>query len=78
MPLGATWWQSPWPEIHPGLVMKPDAEQLKHYMKDVVQNYDKYSELAYKNSFLIHKDYNWEKVSKPAVERLKKIQKDHF
>jgi glycosyltransferase involved in cell wall biosynthesis len=78
MPLGAKWWQSPWPETHPGLLMKPDAEQLKYYMKDVVQNYNKYSELAYKNAFLIHKDYNWEKVSKPAVERLQKIQKDHF
>jgi glycosyltransferase involved in cell wall biosynthesis len=78
MPLSATWWQSPWPEVHPGLLMKPNADELKFYMQDVVQNYDRYSDVAYKNAFLIHKDYNWDKVSKPAVERLKKIQKDHF
>lgn len=78
LPLNSVWWQTPWPEIHPGLLMKPDAAQLKQHMQDVVKNYDKYSEVAYKNSFLIHKDYNWEKVSKPAVERLKKIQKEYF
>jgi len=78
MPLNSTWHQSPWPDIHPGLLLKPDALQLKFYMEDVVKNYQNYSDLTYKNSFLIHKDYNWDKVSKPAVERLKKIQKNHF
>lgn len=78
LPLDSKWWKSPWQTIHPGLMLKPDYSQLKEHMKDVVKNYDNYSELAYKNSFLVHKDYNWEKVSKPAVERLKKIQKDHF
>ena len=78
MPLESTWADSPWYETHPGQMLKPDYDQLKFYMKDVVDNYERYSDLAYKNSFLVHKDYNWLKVSKPAVERLKKIQKDHF
>jgi glycosyltransferase involved in cell wall biosynthesis len=78
MPLDSQWWESPWKETHPGLMLKPDYAQLKDYMKNVSKDYETYSELAYKNSFLIHKDYNWDKVSKPAVERLKKIQKDHF
>jgi glycosyltransferase involved in cell wall biosynthesis len=78
MPLDSTWTQSPWEETHPGLLLKPSYAQLKFFMQDVTKNYDSYSDLAYKNAFLVHKDYNWSKVSKPAVERLKKIQSDHF
>jgi len=78
MPLEAVYWDSPWAELHPGLMMKPNFEQLKFYMKDVTKKYLKYSELSYKNSFVIHRDYNWLKVSKPAVKRLKQIQKEYF
>lgn len=78
MPLDSTWAESPWTHTHPGLMLKPDYSQLKFYMEDVAKNYESYSSIAYKNSFLIHKDYNWEKVSKPAVERLKKIQSSYF
>jgi glycosyltransferase involved in cell wall biosynthesis len=78
MPLDSVWTESPWSELHPGLLLKPDYAQLKHFMKDVVSDFDHYAAIAYQNSFLIHKDYNWNKVSKPAVERLKKIQFDHF
>lgn len=77
-PLNSTNVPSPWPITHPGLMMKPDYFQLKFYMKDVAENYEKYSDLAYTNSFLIHKDFNWNKVSKPAIDRLKKIQKANF
>ena len=77
-PLTSVVHPSPWPTIHPGDMYKPNFDQLLFYFKDVVENYDKYSDIAYKNSFLVHKDYNWEKVSKPAVKRLKEIQKSHF
>ena len=78
MPLDSKWWDSPWQSTHPGLMLKPDYAQLKDCMQQITKDYKRYADLAYKNAFLIHKDYNWEKVSKPAVERLKKIQKDHF
>ena len=78
MPLDSVWWESPWKEIHPVIMLKPDYNQLKFYMKDIASDFDHYAEIAYKNSFLIHRDYSWEKVSKPAVERLKNIQKSHF
>jgi hypothetical protein len=78
MPLESTPWPSPWPAVHPGLMLKPDYTQLRFFMKDAFENYEKHCDLAYKNSFLIHKDYNWLKVSKPAVERLEKIQKTYF
>jgi glycosyltransferase involved in cell wall biosynthesis len=78
MPLDSVWAESPWAELHPGLLLKPNYAQLKYFMQDVVSDFDHYAAIAYQNSFLIHKDYNWNKVSKPAVERLKKIQSDHF
>ena len=70
--------KSPWPAIHPGKMMKPNAEQLEQLMLEAYNNYEKYSAETFSNSFLIHKDYNWDKVSKPAVERLKEIQKLNF
>ena len=77
-PLDSKWTASPWTSTHPGELLKPDSQQLEFFMEDIVKNYDKYSDIAYKNAFLIHKDYNWSKVTKPAVERLKEIQKSHF
>jgi glycosyltransferase involved in cell wall biosynthesis len=75
MPLDSEWVQSPWPTTHPGLMLKPSYGQLKYFMKDVVKDYEYYSDISYRNSFLIHRDYNWDKVSKSAVKRLKEIQK---
>ena len=76
MPLDSKLTSSPWPQIHPGAMYKPDFDQMIYYMKDVVENYKTYSDVAYKNSFLIHKDYNWSKVTKPAVKRLLEINKN--
>lgn len=78
MPLGSKWAYSPWQTTHPGNMLQPNYSDLKHFMQDVALDYEYYSAVAYKNSFLIHKDYNWLKVSKPAVERLKQIEKGKF
>ncbi len=78
MPLSSEYWPSPWPSTHPGLLLRPDYAELKFFMKNAPKNYEFYSNIAYKNSFLIHKDYNWDRVSRPAVERLKKIQFEYF
>lgn len=78
MPLDSEWANSPWTTTHPGQLLKPNAEQLENFMRDSVEYYKGYANIAYKNAFLIHKDYNWAKVTKPAVERLKEIQNSHF
>jgi glycosyltransferase involved in cell wall biosynthesis len=78
MPVDSDWQMSPWQQTHPGQMLKPNYDELKFYMKDVAKNYEKYSEKTYKNAFLIHKDYNWEKISKPAIKRLKEIQTQYF
>ena len=78
MPLDSKWWESPWKTTHPGLLMKPDYSQLKYYMKNVVGDYDHYSKIAFKNSFLIHDRFNWDRVSEPAIKRLKEIENSIF
>lgn len=78
LPLDSKWAWSPWQSIHPGYMLAPDLLQLERHMKDVVKYYDKYSKIAFKNSFKVHDEYDWERVSKPAVERLKKIGKSRF
>jgi glycosyltransferase involved in cell wall biosynthesis len=78
LPIDSVWAPSPWPIIHPGNMMKPDYQQLKEHMLNVAQDYERYSDIAYKNSFLVHKDFSWARVTKPAAERLKEIQKQHF
>jgi len=76
MPLDSSWAPSPWPSTHPGLMLKPSYAQLKEYMQNCFDNYENLSNLAYKNAFIIHEKYSWEKVSAPAVKRLKQINKN--
>jgi glycosyltransferase involved in cell wall biosynthesis len=78
LPLSSTISESPWQTVHPGQQLKPNAEELELLMLDVVQNYSKYSDIAFKNAFILHKEYDWDLVSRPAVGRLKKIQKSRF
>ena len=78
MPLNSIEFPSPWQHTHPGNMFKPDSTHLEFYMQDVFDQYEKYCDIAYKNAFFIHKDYNWSKVSKPAAERLKNIQNSYF
>lgn len=73
IPIDSTLVYSPWQELHPGMFYKPDHNQLAYEMKRVRENYDYVSSIAFRNAFEVHKRYNWERVTIPAVNRLKKI-----
>ena len=75
-PLNSELVQTPWPTVHPGFMYKPNYEELFFYMKNLPKNYDMYAKIAFTNSFKIHKDYSWERVTKPAVKRLEEISKN--
>lgn len=62
-------------ELHPGLTYHVDKEHLKRSMIDVVENYNIHHKNALTNSPIIHKNFNWETVSKPTIKRLKNIFK---
>ena len=78
LPLEAELGQSPWQDIHPGLQFIPSSAQFEEHMKNVVQNYDKYATIAFRNSFKLHEDYDWLTVTKPAIEKIKKIAKSRI
>lgn len=64
-----------WPEVHPGLMYKPDRESLKKQMLNAVNNYEDVLKDTFKNSFKIHEEYDWLEVTKPAISRLEEIYK---
>lgn len=74
MPVGSFIHPSPWPEIHPGYMLKPVYSDLRKHMREVKDNYEEASKIAFKNSFELHKKFNWTEVAKPAIEKLKIIQ----
>lgn len=78
------WALSPWQDKHPGHMLKPNKESLKNRMMEAVETYEKVLPETFRNSFEIHKEYDWLSVTKHASERLKQIyaglvmQKEYF
>lgn len=64
---------SPWEDMHPGELFNPNIEDVKQAMIDMVENYEKYSKEAFKNSFDVHKKWSWDVVNNLASEKLKDI-----
>jgi glycosyltransferase involved in cell wall biosynthesis len=72
-PLDGEYVDSPWPEMHPGQLVQPDIDQMKFYMKDMVDNYKFYGDMAFKNSLRIHEKFSWDRVSELPIKKIKKI-----
>lgn len=72
-PVQSRWEISPWQDKHPGMMMKPDKQQLKAHMANSVREYQDVLSDTFKNAFEIHREYDWLEVTKPAVARLKEI-----
>lgn len=72
-PVDSTYQGSPWVDTHPGMMMRPNANNLKTQMLNAVETYEEVLPETFKNAFKLHKEYDWIKVTKPAVERLQKI-----
>ena len=72
-PVDSKWTISPWQSKHPGMMVKPNKETLKKQMLNSVENYAKVLPETFRNSFSIHREYDWLEVTKPAVARLKEI-----
>lgn len=59
-----------WPQIHPGKVLEPSFDDLVDKYRYVYDNFSDESNKAFTNSFKIHDYYNWEKLTKNAVQSL--------
>lgn len=70
--LESTLVDSPWPNEHPGQMFQPTVEGLENAMVDAESDFNRLAGLAYRNSFAVHKDYDWQNVTKVAWERIEK------
>lgn len=61
---------SPWPNIHPGQMFEPDFESLVQAYKNMDAEYERMAGLSFRNSFQIHKDYDWLELTKNSFERI--------
>jgi glycosyltransferase involved in cell wall biosynthesis len=59
---------SPWPFPHSGKVFEPNYKHLLEIMRDVSLNFKPYSSYYYTQSTNIHKEYNWDQLTKNAFE----------
>lgn len=66
---------SEYPFLHPGENYHVSVDDVKKSMLDIVNNYSFYEKSTYKNSFKVHMEYDWKKVTYPTSERLKNIFK---
>ncbi len=62
-------------QIHPGNVYNICKKDIKKSMIDIVENYEKYRQQSYKNSFKVHMEYDWKVVTDSTSKRLKNIFK---
>ena len=59
---------SPWPFPHKGKVFEPNRKHLLELMRDVSINFKAYSSYYFAQSIKIHKDYNWDQLTKNAFK----------
>jgi len=73
LPLDGKHVPTPWPKWHPGNMVQPDLDQMKKFMIDVSENYDKYLKESWNKSIGIHGRFDWQRVSEKPIKKLKKI-----
>lgn len=73
LPLESNQGPSEYTQLHPGDIYHVNYENLKNMMIESVNNYEKYVKESYKNSFKLHMEYDWDKVTEPTIKRIKNI-----
>lgn len=61
---------SPWPHVHMGKMFKPDVEDLRGALAAADQNFDQLAGVAYRKSFDIHEQYDWDNLTEKAFEHI--------
>lgn len=63
---------SPWQDLHPGNVMRPDFDEAREKMRFLVDNYDSCVEFAQSKIDEISARYDWIKLTNDAFKELEK------
>jgi glycosyltransferase involved in cell wall biosynthesis len=61
---------SPWPDEHPGLVFKPDYENLVSLIRTAHDEFPALAKYYFNQSFAIHKHYDWLSLTKDILENI--------
>lgn len=61
---------SPWEKVHPGKMLRPDADEVIAALRYAADNYEQVRDFACSNAFEIHKEYDWNTLTKQAFEAL--------
>lgn len=61
---------SPWPDMHPGNMYEPGAQELREIMADVAEDYNRYSLLAYAESFKVEQAFDWVTLTQNAFQNV--------
>jgi glycosyltransferase involved in cell wall biosynthesis len=61
---------SPWPQVHPGKVVKPDFDDLVDKYRFVYDNYDRLAKKHHGLSFDIHEEYDWAKLTEKSFRNI--------
>ena len=64
---------SPWPMMHPGTMFEPSYSDLVNAYKYIANNREKVFGKAYLNAFRVHKEYNWDLLTKNAFAHIIKM-----
>lgn len=68
--LSSTLGDSPWPNMHPGKVFFPDFDHLVECYKTAYEQFDKLSAEAYRQSYLVHLEYDWDRLTEQAFKEI--------
>lgn len=63
---------TPWPEIHPGKMLRPKADDVIDQMRWVADNYDEAHSFAMAQTPGIQKEYDWDTLTSNAFAGLEK------
>lgn len=61
---------SPWEQIHPGKILRPDFDEVVDRMRWVADNYDDAQMFAQGQTAKIHEEYDWDRITSHTFNAL--------
>ena len=62
--------ESPWPDEHPGMVFKPNYDDLMTLMQYSYDNFDELARFYFKQSFALHEHYDWTTLTRNILKKI--------
>ena len=65
--------ESPWKDMHPGLVLEPSFDHLVDLLKETANRYNTYSDFYYQQSADVSKAFDWLQLTNNAMKEIEEI-----